>query len=104
MDNLQELKNTIAVVESAQENINRWNKLQGREVAIIPTDSNYYKAFCKWKEGKSVIYNKGKETAPMYVSGGKTNDIVALLVKRQEDFVKPHKEKLSKSLEHLKNN
>jgi len=104
MDNLQELKNTISVVESAEKNIKKWNKLQGRELAIIPTDSNYYKTFCKWKEGGPCIYNEGTETQPMYVSGGKTNDIISLMIKRWEDFVNPHQEKLTKLLVHFKTN
>lgn len=95
---LQELKNTIAVIETAQKNIDGWNFFRNREIAIMPTDSKYYKEFEEWKKTKGVCYDGAKEKAPMYVTGKKTNEVLDLLIKHQEDFAKPYKDKLASVL------
>ena len=95
---MQELKNTISAIETAENNIESWNKLQNRELAIIPTDSEYYKEFKEWKKTKGACYDGEKEKAPMYISGSKTTDVLSVLIKHQEDFMKPHKDKLQSVL------
>lgn len=95
---LQELKNTIAVIDSAQNNIDSWNKLKNREIAIIPVDSEYYKEFQEWKKTKGACYDGEKEKAPMYINGKKANEVLDLLIKHQEEFAKPHKDKLASVL------
>ena len=94
----QELKNIIAVVEGAERNIEGWQALKNRELAIIPTDSDYYKAFRKWKKENSTYHDREKEISPSYVSGKKACEVLDLLIKHQEDFMNPHKEKLEKAL------
>lgn len=95
MKDLQELKNTIAVVETAQNNIDNWNKFKNRELCIIPVDSDYYVEFAEWKKSKGAIYDGEKNKSPMYITGSKSNEVLDLLIKHQEDFARPHKEKLS---------
>lgn len=94
----QELKNLLAVVEGAERNIEGWQALKNRELAIIPTDSNYYKAFEEWKKDKNGIYDGKQEKAPSYISGKKAGEVLDLLIKHQEDFMKTHKQKLDKAL------
>jgi len=95
---LQELKNTIAVIESTQKNIDGWNAFRNREIAIIPVDSKYYKEFEEWKKTKGSCYDGEKEKSPMYINGKNTNEVLDLMIKHQEDFAKPHKEKLASVL------
>lgn len=95
---LQELKNTIAAIESTQNNIDGWNAFKDREIVIIPVDSEYYKEFQEWKKTKGACYDGAKEKSPMYINGKKTNEVLDLLIKHQEDFAKPHKDKLSSVL------
>ena len=90
----QELKNTIAVVEGAERNIDGWQELKNRELAIMSVDSEYYKSFVEWKKSKGAIYDGKQEKAPSYISGKKANEVLDLLIKHQEDFMKPHKQKL----------
>lgn len=94
---IQELKCTIAVVEGTQQNIDKWNRLKNREIAMMPTDSHYYKDFQLWIKDK-YRFDGGTENPPMYISGSKTNEVIDLLVKQHEDFVQPHKDKLNKIL------
>lgn len=94
----QELKNILAVVEGAEKNIEGWQALKNRELAIIPTDSEYYKAFEKWKKESGTYYDGKQEKAPSYISGKKAGEVLDLLIKHQEDFMKPHKEKLNQVL------
>lgn len=95
MKDLQELKNTISVIEVADKNIDNWNKLKDRELCIIPVDSNYYKEFSEWKKSKGAIYDGEINKSPMYILNKEANEVLDLLIKHQEDFVKPYKEKLS---------
>jgi hypothetical protein len=95
---LKELKNIITVVESVEKNIKGWKSLRGRELAIIPTDSDYYSMFKKWKKESATNYDGEKEKAPSYIHGEKAAEVLDLLIKHQEDFMKPHKEKLAKIL------
>ena len=90
----QELKNTIAVVEGAERNIDAWQELKNRELVIMPVDSKYYKDFVEWKKTKDGSYDGKQEKAPSYISGKKSNEVLDLLIKHQEDFMKPHKQKL----------
>ena len=96
--NRQELKNTIAVIEGAEQNIDGWQELKNRELVIMPVDSEYYKSFVEWKKNKGEIYDGKQEKAPSYISGKKANKVLDLLIKYQEDFMKPHKQKLDKLL------
>lgn len=93
--NLQELKNTIAGIESAQSNIDGWSKLKNRELCIIPVDSGYYTEFAEWKKSKGSIYDGEKEKSPMYVNSKTANKLLDILINENEDFARPHKEKLS---------
>lgn len=93
--NITEIENTISVLKSAQSNIYNWSTLKDREVAIIPTDSDYFKTFKEWIKSNNVHYDSEKEKSPMYISKDETNQLVDLMIKNQEDFIKPHKEKLS---------
>lgn len=90
---IQEVKTTISVIETAEKNIENWNKLRGRELSIIPTDSEYYKEFKLWAKEKGVYYDGDKEKSPMYING-EVDEVLDLLIKNQEDFIRPHKEKL----------
>lgn len=73
--NMQELKITIAVIESCERNINVYESFRGSELVIKPNKS---------------------EKNPIYISGKKANEILDLLKKEEEDFMKPHREKLKK--------
>ena len=92
---LQNLKNTIAVIESTQNNIKHWNTFKNRELVIIPVDSNYYKEFQEWKKTKGPCYNTDKEESPMYINGKKTNEVLDLLIRHQEEFAKLYNKKIS---------
>ena len=92
---LQELKNTIAVIERAEANIENWRKLKGREIALIPTDSEYYKKFQDFVKKEKIYYDGENEKAPMYCRADK---VIGDLIKAQEHFMKPHKEKISSLL------
>ena len=91
---LQELKNTIAVIERAESNIEHWNKLRNRELVVIPVDSEYYKEFKIWKNQKGACYNGEKECSPIYINASKAGGVLDLMIKHQEEFAKPHKEKI----------
>jgi hypothetical protein len=93
--NLQELKNTVAAIESAEKNIESWNDLRGRELVIIPADSEYYKDFEKWKKGKEVYFDGKKENPPMYISPCRASVILDVIVKGHEEFANHNKEKIS---------
>ena len=95
---MKELKKIISAIETAENNIENWKKLQNRELAIIPTDSEYYKEFKEWKKTKGACYDGEKEKSPMYISSLKTNNVLSVLIKHQEDFMKPHKDKLQSIL------
>jgi len=94
-DQIQELKNTISVIESAENNIKSFNCLKNRELAIIPVDSEYYIEFQEWIKTKGACYDGKKEKCPMYIDKNEANDFLDLLIKKQEDFAKPHKDKLN---------
>ena len=51
---LQKLKNKISVVEQADRNIENYQKLKGREIALIPTDSDYYRNFEDWAKKEEI--------------------------------------------------
>lgn len=86
---LKKLKNTIAAIEGAESNIEHWNKLRNRELVVIPVDSEYYKEFKIWKKQKGACYNGEKECSPIYISPSKSEPIVDLMIKHQEDFRQP---------------
>ncbi len=95
---LQELKKTIAVIESAEGNIEALNKLKNRELAIIPIDGIYYKEFKKWKNENEIFQFGGKEKVPIYVNGKAANEVLEILIKDEEDIAKPHKDKIASIL------
>lgn len=98
MKTLNELKCTIAVVETAQKNIDGFNSLKNRELAIIPTDSEYFKEFEKFIRTKRPTYDRENEKSPMFISSEKSNKILELLIKHQEDFANKFKEKIERIL------
>lgn len=64
---IQRLKVMISIVESADNNIAHLENLRGRECALIPTDSDYYKAFIEWsKTNYHSRYDGAKNCAPVY--------------------------------------
>ena len=91
---LQELKNTIAVIESTERNIKGWENLMGRELAIIPTDSEYYKEFQFYIDEKRPSYDGKENPSPTYISSIDSKKVCQLLIDGHNEFQKPHKEKL----------
>jgi hypothetical protein len=89
---LQELKKTIAVVESAEGNIEALNKLKNRELAIMPIDGIYYKEFKKWKNENKFFQFGNKEKVPIYVNSKVANEVLEILIKDEEEIAKPHKD------------
>lgn len=69
--------------------------MKQKELALIATDSDYWKEFNEWKNTKGYCYDGNKEKAPMYVHADR---LISELIKRQEQFMKPHKERLSSIL------
>jgi hypothetical protein len=100
--NLQELKNKIAVVESADNNIKNYNKLKGRELAIIPTDSDYFRNFKDYVEREKIYYDGETEKSPMYISKSNSDKIIDSLIDLQIDFSASHRSDLSLIIEDAK--
>lgn len=91
---IQELKNSIAVIETGLKNIERLKDFQNRQIAIIPTESEYWRTFQEWVKINRIRYGEKEESPPMYVPAVKTNKLLELLIKAQEDFIRPHKDKI----------
>jgi len=92
---LTELKNIISLIESSEMNIKNWSALKDRELAIIPTDSQYYKEFEEYiKTKKSGCYDSSKEKSPMYLTSSRTNEFVDMQIKHHEEHIKPFIAKL----------
>lgn len=91
---LQELKNTIAVIEVTESNIKGWENLIGRELAVIPTDSEYYKEFQFYATDKRPPYDGKENPAPIYISSCESKKVCQLLIDGHNEFQKPHKQKL----------
>lgn len=83
---LQKLKNKIAVVEQADRNIENYQKLKGREIALIPTDSDYYRNFEDWAKKEKIHYDGETEKSPMYMSKSDADRVIDLLIDFQKDF------------------
>ena len=79
---LQKLKNKIAVVEQADRNIENYKKLKGREIALIPTDSDYYRNFEDWAKKEEIHFS----VSPMYMSKSDADRVIDLLIDFQKDF------------------
>jgi len=89
---------TASAMESAVDNISKWENLIQREVVIISTDSIYYKNFKEYVKEKSIHYDGKEETAPLYISGTKTNKLVELMVYIWKGFYEKQEKKLNELL------
>lgn len=95
---LKELKKTIAIIESAESNIDTLNKLKNRELALIPIDSIFFKEFKRWKNENEIFQFGDKEKVPLYIDGKTANEVLEILIKDEEDIAKPHKDKITSIL------
>lgn len=91
----QKIKNTVAAIEAVEKNIEGYNTWLGREIVIMPIDSDYFMEFQEWKKNKgSGTYDSGKNKAPMYFSGKEVEGIVNLLTESANAFTGPLIEEL----------
>jgi CRISPR/Cas system Type II protein with McrA/HNH and RuvC-like nuclease domain len=96
---LQKLKNTISVVESADNNIKNYEKLKGRELALIPTDSDYFRNFKHYVEKEKIYYDGETEKSPMYISKSNSDKIINILIDTQINFSALHRSDLLRIME-----
>lgn len=97
---IKEISSIVSLIKSNDRNIEGWEKLKGRELCIIPTDSDYYKEFQVWvKENYSCRYDGEKNVQPSYVSGSTATEFLDIQIDRLNKFIEPHKAKLNPILD-----
>lgn len=90
---LKELKTAITMIESSESNIKSWNSLKGRELMVIPTDSEVYKEFQHFIKERSIHYDGKENPQPVYISK-MSNEVCQLIIDNHYSFSKPYRDKI----------
>lgn len=80
----QEIENTKAVISASEDNIKGWMNLQNRELAIMPTDSKYYKKFKVWIHTQGGCFDDKEEQSPLYISGNVVTEFLDIQIARNQ--------------------
>ena len=95
---LKELKTAISIIESSESNIKSWENLSGRELMVIPTDSEVYKEFKHFVNERSIYYDGKQNPQPIFISS-MSKKVCKLIIDDHLEFAKPYKDKINPFLE-----
>lgn len=90
---IQELKAAIALIESSESNIKSWENLKGRELMVIPTDSEVYKEFQHFVKERNIYYDGKENPQPIFISQ-MSDDVCQLIIDTHNEFAKPYRNKI----------
>lgn len=97
---IQEISNLVSLIQSNDKNIKNWEKLKGRELCIIPSDSDYYKLFQEWvKKNYNCGYDGEKNVQPSYIYGTTVTEFLDIQINELNKFIEPHKARLKPLLD-----
>lgn len=90
---LHKLKSTISVIESADSNIKSWENLKGRELMVIPTDSEIFKEFNHFIKERRIHYDGKENPQPIYISA-MSEEVCQLIIDSYNNFAEPYRNKI----------
>ena len=92
---LKRAKELDSLISGIDQNIENYALLkEKKEFAIISTEDRLYKELMDYKEKNKIYFDRKDNQAIIYLSGERKNEVLDLLIKKQEDFINPFKKEL----------